>query len=349
MACCCDDIRSARIEQRYPDAFEVLDYLPIAQTELNLIDTNYGADGSAMQVTASDQDRCNAYSWFVRAMSLYAARHNEASTYGYLGGALALAAGSAFVLFGIATGGLGFALGLALGATAATYAGLNSAQYIAYLRDAKNDTDIVCQLLDAMPLQNPTAAQLVAAVNALTTANNGEGAIKFALQTWALRNNYGHAILLHSLAQSVDGQMPSWDCSNCSETCVPFSMTHDVSGGNITFPSPLVVSGGAYNATYDDYSVIGGGNGSITLRWEFGTCRDINHIRIDRWFNATQLCDTRFSYNDGIYIASNNGNPSTEPTPFEYNGAITGVNNLTIELLGTAGTYYIGWRYVEVS
>jgi len=135
-------------------------------------------------------------------------------------------------------------------------------------------------------------------------------------------------------------------CEDCD--CIGFTMTHSMVGGNVSFPAPLVVTNGAYSATYDDWSLIAGGSIEVLLDWTFEECRNITYMRIDRWFNPTQLSSTEVSYNGGEFIASSNASPSTIPTPFEWSGSINGVTSLRIRLTGTAGVAYVGWRYVEI-
>ena len=343
--CCCDDIREQTQRSKYPTAFELLDKLPIAQSELAAIQSEYGTDGSGMVTGASDTDLCKAITAYVRAAAEFAAAREELLVYGYSGVALSLAAGAALALFGILTGGLGLAAGLAIAALGGTFGALTGVDLIAALRDREAQDAIICQLTQVINSATVTRSEYDAALSGLTSENTNEGAIVWALQNY-FANDEGHWMLLTFVNQAQDGLIA--ECAACPEACIPFSMSHDVSGGNVSFPSPLTVINGAYSATNNDWSLIAGGSIEVILRWDFATCRDITHMRIDRWFNPTQLSSTEFSYNDGIAIASSNSSPFSASTMFEWDGLIEGVENLTIRLTGTAGIAYVGWRYVEV-
>jgi len=349
MACCCGETRKQTLIEANRREFELLDRLPDALAQMEQILIEYGTDGSGMiNPSVTSSQLCTALTAWVKG--LVARERANLELGGVFTGTLAanLAGAAGLIAFGFLTGGLGLALGLGIGATASLFGTVAIVDRVGYLADLANQKKAVCHLLEQIPYDNPNKAELEAALDSLPATNTGEEHVRDVLQRLGKVDKYGHYSLLQTIAEIYEYGYPDTDCG-CDDTCVSYALNHNVSGGNVSFPSPLVVTGGAYNASYDDYSVIGGGNGALMLRWEFAQCRNINHIGITRWFNQTQLSDTRFSYNDGIAIANNNSSPFTVPTLFEWDGLLTGVNNLTIELTGTAGTYYIGWREVDIS
>jgi len=211
---CCEEIEKLVSLQKYPTPFELLDKLPIAQSELALIQTEYGTNGSGIVSGATDDDLCAGITAFVRAACEYAASKQELLTYGYSGLALALAAGSALVLFGVLTGGLGLAAGLAVAGLGGTFGALTGADLVLALRNRDNQDLIICQLLEFIVSSTVPRSEYDSALSLLNSANNDEGAVVWALQNY-FANDEGHYMLLSFVNQAKDGYVT--ECADCPE------------------------------------------------------------------------------------------------------------------------------------
>ncbi len=215
MACCCGDIRDGNTRAKYPRPFELTNALPIAQSELSLIDTEYGTNGSAMSSSMTRDQLCRATTAFVRAALEFVAARQELLLIGYSGLALSLAAGSALALFGFLTGGLGLALGLAIAALGGTFTALTGADLINALRDRVASNELICYFTDLWISGTVTRAEYDAAINGMVGVGNTRQA-----QVWAIKNYFasdeGHYMFLKFADQAIAGEQR--DCVRCGNS-----------------------------------------------------------------------------------------------------------------------------------